>query len=337
MSESIITLNHGSGGGMSRELIDSLFKKYFNNPVLNEMNDAAVLELSLKKIAFTTDSFVVRPLFFEGGDIGKLAVCGTINDLAVMGAKPVGITAAFILEEGLDMAILENVVRSMKETADQAGVSIVAGDTKVVERGKADGVFITTSGIGVIPDGLNIGGAMARAGDVIIVSGPIGCHGASVITAREELGFKTKVGSDVAPLNKLIENMLKVTDKIHVMRDATRGGLATVLNEIALQSKVDIEVFDREVQIENNVRGVCELLGLDPYYLANEGRIAAFVHESEASQLLEEMRNNEYGKESRIIGRVVDNSSKPVVILKTAGRGSRILDILAGEPLPRIC
>ena len=337
MSNTRITMSHGGGGGLSRELVDSLFKKYFSNPLLDRMDDSAVLELSGNRVAFTTDSFVVRPLFFEGGDIGKLAICGTVNDLAVMGAKPIAVTSAFILEEGIDIQVLEAVVGSMKQAADEAGVSIVAGDTKVVERGNADGIYINTSGIGVVPENINIGGAMAQLGDVVIVNGSIGNHGASIITAREELGFKTKVKSDAAPLNKLIEKMLTVTDKIHVMRDATRGGLATVLNEIAIQSNVAIEIYENEILIEDKVMGVCNLLGLDSFYLANEGRIAVLVPEAAADELLREMRKNEYGKDSKIIGKVVDNTSNPMVILRTVGRGSRVLDILAGEPLPRIC
>ena len=337
MKESNITMNHGSGGGASRELVENLFKKYFSNPLLDRMDDSAVLNIEGNKLAFTTDSFVVRPIFFNGGDIGKLAICGTVNDLAVMGAHPIAVTVAFILEEGLEISILERIVKSMSETANEAGVSIVAGDTKVVERGNADKIYINTSGIGIISEGINIGGAMAKAGDVIIVSGPIGNHGASIITAREEMGFKTSVQSDAAPLNGLIASMISVSGEIHVMRDATRGGLATVLNEIAIQSKASLEVNESSIPIEDSVKGVCELLGLDPYYMANEGRIVVFVAEQDALKLLNEMKRNPYGKEASIIGRVVDNESKPVVILKTIGRGSRILDILAGEPLPRIC
>jgi hydrogenase expression/formation protein HypE len=337
VKESKITMNHGSGGGASRELVESMFGKYFSNPLLDRMDDSAVLNIQGNKLAFTTDSFVVRPIFFNGGDIGKLAICGTVNDLAVMGAHPIAVTAAFILEEGLEISILERIVKSMSETANEAGVSIVAGDTKVVERGNADKIYINTSGIGIIPEGINIGGAMAKAGDVIIVSGPIGNHGASIITAREEMGFKTFVQSDVSPLSGLVTSMINVSGEIHVMRDATRGGLATVLNEIAIQSKVSLEVDESSIPIENAVKGVCELLGLDPFYMANEGRIVVFVAEKDAPMLLTEMKKNPYGKEASIIGRVVDNASIPMVILKTIGRGSRILDILAGEPLPRIC
>lgn len=337
MNQSKVTLNHGSGGGLSRELVDNLFKKYFSNPVLDRMDDAGIVELPTGRLAFTTDSFVVKPLFFEGGDIGKLAVCGTVNDLAVMGAEPAAITTAFLLEEGLDMSVLEAVVKSMGQTAREAGVSIVAGDTKVVEKGHADGIFINTSGIGVLPEGLNIGGAMAKAGDIIIINGPVGNHGASVITSREELGFKNRIKSDVAPLNNLVQSILETSRNIHVMRDATRGGLATVLNEICIQSNVSIEILESQIHIEDQVKGVCELLGLDPLYLANEGRIVVFVPEADAQRVLEQMKKDWYGKDSCIIGRVVDNTSKPMVILKTAGVGSRILNMLAGEPLPRIC
>lgn len=337
MNEVNITINHGSGGGASWELVESLFKKYFSNPVLDRMDDSAVLNIQGERLAFTTDSFVVKPLFFSGGDIGKLAVCGTVNDLSVMGAKPIALTAGFILEEGLEISILEKIVKSMSETAKEAGVFIAAGDTKVVERGNADKIYINTSGIGILPEGINMGGSMAKAGDVIIVSGPIGNHGASIITAREELGFKTSVSSDAAPLNGLIASMMGVSGRIHVMRDATRGGLATVLNEIAIQSEVNLEIDESYIPIEDEVKGVCELLGLDPYYMANEGRIVAFVEEEDASKVLMEMRKNPYGKEACIIGRAVDKTSKPMVTLKTVGRGTRILDILPGEPLPRIC
>ena len=337
MNRNNISINHGSGGGMSRELIDNLFKKYFSNPILDRMDDAAVLECNAKKIAFTTDSFVVTPLFFEGGDIGKLAVCGTVNDLAVMGAKPIAITAAFILEEGLDMTILEKVIQSMQEAAKEAGVSIVAGDTKVVEHGNADSIYINTSGIGSISEDIDIGGAMAKPGDIILINGAVGNHGTAVITAREDLGFKTKIESDAAPLNKLIESIMNACGEIHVMRDATRGGLATVLNEIAIQSNVGIEIFERDIPVEDQVVGVCDLLGLDPLYLANEGRIVVIVPEMAVDKVLNKMKENKYGEGACVIGRVVDNIDRPVVILKTAGRGSRILDILAGEPLPRIC
>jgi len=332
-----ISLAHGSGGGKSRELIENIFKKYFSNPVLDRMDDAGVLKLNGKNLAFTTDSFVVKPIFFEGGDIGKLAVSGTVNDLAVMGAKPAALTAAFIIEEGFEIEKLERIIKSMKETADEAGVIIAAGDTKVVEKGSTDGIFINTSGIGVIPEEIKTGGAMAKSGDVIIVSGCIGNHGASIITSREDLGFKTFVRSDVSPLNGLIESMLEVVPEIHVMRDATRGGLATVLNEIAIQSEVKIEVLEEKIPIQEEVKGVCGLLGLDPLYLANEGRIAIFVKEEDTQKLLDVMREHKYGREASVIGNVVDNTKEPVVILKTAGSGGRILDMLSGEPLPRIC
>lgn len=337
MNNSNISINHGSGGRMSQDLINNLFKRYFSNPVLDRMDDAAVLDMSGGKLAFTTDSFVVTPLFFEGGDIGRLAVCGTVNDLAVMGARPVAITAGFIIEEGFPMEDLERIVQSMKNSTDEAGVLIVAGDTKVVEKGNADGVYINTSGIGILPGRINIHGDMAKPGDLILINGPAGNHGASVITARPDMGFKTRVESDAAPLNLLIKEMLEITDEIHVMRDATRGGLATVLNEIALQSGVSIELYDNNILIEDKVKGVCELLGLDPLYMANEGKIVIFVPEKHAERLIEKMKLNRYGQNSAIIGRVVDNNDKPVVILKTAGSGSRILDMLVGEPLPRIC
>jgi len=332
-----ISIHHGSGGGKSRELIENLFRTHFSNPVLDKMDDAGVLKLESKNIAFTTDSFVVKPIFFEGGDIGRLAISGTVNDLAVMGAKPCALTVSFIIEESFEMEKLRKIVVSMKETADEAGVIIAAGDTKVVEKGSADGIFITTSGIGIIPEGIKIGGAMAKPGDVVILSGSVGNHGASIITSRKDLGFKTFVKSDVAPLNNLIERMIEETPEIHVMRDATRGGLATVLNEIAIQSGVKIEVLEEKIPVKEEVKGVCGLLGLDPLYLANEGRIVVFVKEEESLKLLDKMRESKYGRGASVIGRVVDNTDEPVVILKTVGSGGRILDMLSGEPLPRIC
>ncbi|MGE5327970.1 MAG: hydrogenase expression/formation protein HypE [Deltaproteobacteria bacterium] len=333
----IIKMGHGSGGGMSRDLIKNLFQKYFSNPVLDKMNDAGIIELKGTKLAFTTDSFVVKPIFFEGGDIGKLAVSGTVNDLAVMGANPAALTASFIIEEGFEIEKLEKIIKSMTITAEEASIIIAAGDTKVVEKGSADGIFINTSGVGIVPEGIETGGGMAKPGDVIIVSGSIGSHGASIITSREEFGFKTFVKSDAAPLNNLIKNMLEAVPEICVMRDATRGGLAAVLNEIALQSGVKIEILEEKIPVREDVKGVCGLMGLDPLYLANEGTIVVFVEEEKAQRLLGIMEKHKYGNESAIIGRVVDNTDEPMVILKTVGSGGRILDVLSGEPLPRIC
>lgn len=332
-----ISLSHGSGGGKTRELVESIFQKYFSNPVLNRMDDSAILNLESSRIAFTTDSFVVKPLFFEGGDIGRLAVCGTVNDIAVMGAKPAVLTAAFIIEEGFEIALLEKIVESIKIAADEAEIIIAAGDTKVVEKGSSDGIFINTSGIGTLPEGVRTGGNGAVPGDVVIVNGPIGNHGASIITSREDLGFKTRVESDVSPLNGLIEKMLEAVPGIHVMRDATRGGVATVLNEIAVQSGVNIEICEENIPIQDNVKGVCGLLGFDPLYLANEGRVITFAKEDDLQKLLSVMKKHKYGKDACIIGRVVDKNNEPMVILKTAGRGSRVLNMLSGEPLPRIC
>lgn len=332
-----ISLSHGSGGGKTRDLVETIFQKHFSNPILDKMDDSAVININNRQIAFTTDSFVVKPIFFEGGDIGKLAICGTVNDLAVMGAKPFALTASFIIEEGFEIEKLERIIKSMAETALEAGVIIAAGDTKVVDKGSADGIFINTSGIGIIPEGIIIGGALAKAGDAIILSGSIGNHGASIVTSREDFGFKTFVKSDAAPLNRLIESMLAAAPEIHVMRDATRGGIATVLNEIAIQSGVNIEILEEAIPVKEDVKGVCDLLGFDPFYLANEGRIVAFVKQEDAPKLINVMGKHQYGKEASIIGRVVDNTDEPMVILKTVGSGSRILDMLSGEPLPRIC
>lgn len=332
-----ITMDHGSGGKMTRDLVTTIFQKHFSNEILNQMNDAAVIETTGGRIAMTTDSFVIKPIFFEGGDIGKLSICGTVNDLACMGAIPSALTAGFIIEEGFNVQDLEKIVISMTKTAKEAGVKIVAGDIKIVEKGNADGIYINTTGIGFIPEGINLGGENAKPGDVIIVNGTIGNHGASIITSREEYGFKNKVESDVAPLSGMINSLTEKEKGIHIVRDATRGGLATVLNEISEQSKCTIEIYEETIPIEEKTLGVSELLGFDPLYFANEGRVVIFVCAEKAEQVKESMKNHKYGKNTCVIGKVVDNSDKSMVLLKTAGSGTRILNMLSGEPLPRIC
>src|SRR5829696_3269286 len=273
-----IVMGHGAGGRMSHQLIQKAFMSAFDNPALRQGDDAARVESNLhQNLAISTDSHVVFPLFFPGGDIGRLAICGTVNDVAMLGATPLYLTAGFILEEGLPMETLQRVVASMKATADEAGVQIVAGDTKVVQKGKADGLYITTSGVGVIKPNVNIGGAQAKAGDAIILSGSIGDHGIAVLGARGELGFQSTIQSDVAPLNHLIEAMLNVSDKIHVLRDPTRGGLATTLNEIAVQSGVGIRLDEQRIPVQPAVSAACEMLGFDPLYIANEGKLVAVV------------------------------------------------------------
>jgi len=332
-----IVMGHGSGGRMSHELIGRLFQTPFANPALAAGDDAGVVAVAAGRLAVSTDSHVVFPLFFPGGDIGKLSVCGTVNDLAMMGATPRYLTAGFILEEGLDVALLAEVVLSMQAAAAEAGVQIVAGDTKVVQRGKADGLYINTAGVGELPPGRAIGGARAQAGDVVILSGPIGDHGIAVLGARGELGFQADVVSDVAPLNALVAALLAAGgDAVHVLRDPTRGGVATTLNEIARQSGVAVVLDERAIPVRPAVVAACEMLGFDPLYVANEGKLLAFVAAEAAPAVLDAMRATHYGEEAVVIGRV---QAAPAgrVLLRTAIGSTRVVDMLAGEMLPRIC
>ena len=332
-----VVMGHGSGGKLSHDLIARLFLPPFDNPALRAGDDAGVVQSpSGTRLAISTDSHVVWPLFFPGGDIGRLAVCGTVNDVAMMGATPQYLTAGFILEEGLELGTLERVVASMREAAAEAGVQIVAGDTKVVQKGRADGLYINTSGVGVVSDGVQIGGAMARPGDVVILSGPIGDHGIAVLSARGELGFEADVSSDIAPLNHLISAMLKASDQIHVLRDPTRGGVATTLNEIARQSQVGIVLVESSIPVRPAVRAACEMLGFDPLYIANEGKLIAVVGREDADKILSAMQSTRYGEESVVIGEV-QAEPKARVLMKTAIGSSRIVDVLMGEMLPRIC
>lgn len=333
-----IRLVHGGGGRISHQLIRDLFLPILNDPELFSQNDSAVLELEHSRIAFTTDAFVVRPPFFPGGDIGRLAVCGTVNDLAVMGAIPKYLSVAFILEEGFSFDDLERVAHSIKTSAEEANVRIVTGDTKVVEKGKGDAIFIQTSGIGIFPENRNpVTGAGAKPGDAVLVNAPIGQHGLAVLTVREELGFTTPIQSDVAPLNKMIEQLFHECNEIHAMRDATRGGLGIVLNEIAMQSSVLIKIEESEIPVTEEVRAACELLGLDPLYVANEGVAVIFVPSHVASLALEIMKSHPYGHNARLIGWVKENSSTPRVVLRTKWGTHRMIDWISGEALPRIC
>jgi hydrogenase expression/formation protein HypE len=333
-----ILLGHGSGGKLSHDLIKDLFVKYFSNKVLTEQTDAAVVNIVTAQIAFTTDSFVVDPILFPGGDIGKLAVAGTVNDLAVSGAKPLYLSASFILEEGLLFADLERIVRSMANEAKKSGVLIITGDTKVVNRGKCDKVFINTTGIGEIePRHLSIGtGSKIQPGDKIIINGTIADHGMAVMAAREELSFKTTIQSDCACLNHLIHEALSVTAQMRFMRDATRGGLATVLCELAESKGFGIEIDEAALPVNENVRGMCELLGFDPLYVANEGKVVMVVGKGDADEVVRVLRENEFGKEAAIIGEVVDDHHGRAWLTTGIG-GRRIIDMLAGEQLPRIC
>ncbi len=336
MKNAAILLAHGAGGHLSHELIAELFLPFLGNPILSSLDDSALLAASGTRLALTTDSYVVKPLFFPGGDIGRLALCGTVNDLAMVGAAPLGIAASFILEEGFSTEKLERILDSLRAAAQEAGVEIVAGDTKVVERGKADGMFITTSGVGVVPSGVEIRGANAREGDAVIVSGPVGDHEAGILLARGEFSLKGTIASDCAPLNHLVEAMLGASKEIHVLRDPTRGGLATVLWEIATSSKIGLEVEEEAIEVRPEVMGLCELLGFDPLYLANEGRLVAVVSEKDAESVLAAMRGDPLGTKAAIIGRVVAGHPGRVH-LKTRIGGHRLLDPLSGEQFPRIC
>jgi hydrogenase expression/formation protein HypE len=333
-----ILLGHGSGGQLSHELISRLFVRYFSNPILDEQTDAAVLNLDGGQLAFTTDSFVVDPIFFPGGDIGKLAVAGTVNDVAVSGAEPLYLSASFIIEEGFSFNDLEVIVKSMAAEAEKAGVKIVTGDTKVVNRDKADKVFITTSGIGKLPAGrAGIGaGRKVEPGDKIIVNGSIADHGMCIMAARESISFKTDIVSDCACLNHLIRDAMAISDQIHFMRDATRGGVATVMCELASGRNFGVEIIEEALPVKESVRGMCELLGFDPLYVANEGKVLMVVGRADADQVLAALKQNELGKDAAIIGEVVaDHAGK--AWLTTGIGGRRIIDMLAGEQLPRIC
>jgi len=334
-SETIV-LGHGSGGRLTADLVREVFLPALSNPILNLLSDSAQLDLGSNRVVFTTDSFVVSPLRFPGGDIGSLAVNGTINDLAVMGARPVALSAAFILEEGFSIAELRPIVQSMREAADHAGVHVVAADTKVVEHGKADGLFITTSGIGLLPEGTPLDPTIVRAGDAVLVSGPIGDHGIAVMSAREGLEFQTTVTSDSAPLHDLTAAMLGSGGAIRCMRDATRGGVATVINELAGIAGAEIVIDEPAVPVRDAVRAACEILGLDPLYVACEGRLVAIVDAADADRVLAAMQCIPVGQGSCRIG-IVANTGRARVLLRTAFGTTRLLDVLAGAQLPRIC
>jgi hydrogenase expression/formation protein HypE len=331
-----VILGHGSGGKLTADLIEKLFLPAFRNSYLDKLDDQAVLEVNGARLAFTTDSFVVTPIFFPGGDIGKLAVNGTVNDLAMSGARPLYLSAAFILEEGLALADLQRVVSSMQESCRAAEVTLVTGDTKVVNRGSGDKVFINTSGVGVLEGDLIISVDRAQGGDVVILSGTVADHGMAVMATREGLEFETEISSDTAPLNSLVQVMLKAGREIHCLRDPTRGGIATTLNEIARRSQVGIVLNETSIPIREDVRGACELLGLDPLYVANEGKLIAIVGRQDAKSVLECMRGHPQGKEAQIVGEVVADHPR-LVVMRTGIGGTRIVDLMLGEQLPRIC
>lgn len=333
----IITLSHGSGGRATNRLINEMFYKHFNNEYLSQKNDSTVLPRLNGKLAITTDSFVINPLFFPGGDIGKLSVCGTVNDLAMSGAKPLYITVGFIIEEGLSLIDLEKIVISIAKTANEAGVEIVTGDTKVVEKGSGDGIFINTTGIGIIEnEDLYISGNAVKSGDKIIVSGTLGDHGICIMNTRKNLDFTVEIESDCGLLNHMISDILNVSKNIRVLRDPTRGGVATTLNEIAEHSSVSMEIEEEKIPVKEEVRGMCDILGLEPLYIANEGKLVVIVAKEDAEKVLEVMRSNPMGKESTIIGQAIDDG-RSKVYLKTEIGGRRILNMPEGELLVRIC
>jgi hydrogenase expression/formation protein HypE len=341
LRETTINMAHGSGGKKMRDLIEDVFLGAFHNPLLAPLEDQAVMNLAElakngDRLAFTTDSYVVSPLFFAGGNIGTLAVNGTVNDLAMCGAKPLYLSCGMVLEEGLSVDVLRQVAASMREMADAAGVAIVTGDTKVVERGAADKLFINTSGIGIIPHGVNISASRAQVGDKIIINGYLGDHGCAILLARNELALETDIQTDCQPLHDLVKQMLAVCPDIHCLRDATRGGVGTVLNEFAESSNVGIRINETALPMRENVKGACEILGLDPLYLANEGKLLAIVPPDFADIVIETMRQHPAGQAAAIIGEVVENQPK-TVIMNTIFGGARIVDLLVGEQLPRIC
>lgn len=339
--EDKVLLGHGSGGTMMKRIIDEVFFEAYAGEELRQGDDAAVLPAPAEgeRLAFSTDSFVVSPHFFPGGDIGRLAVCGTVNDVATSGAVPLYLSCGFVLEEGYPIADLRRICESVAQAAQEAGVALVTGDTKVVNRGHGDGVFINTSGIGFIPDGVNLGGAQCRSGDAVLVSGTLGDHGITIMSCRESLSFDVDVKSDAAPLNHLIADVLAAAHGVRCFRDPTRGGLASTLNELAGQSNTSIEVDEEAIPVRDAVRGACDMLGYDPLQVANEGKMVCVVAADQAQNALDAMRANRYGRDAAIIGRVVDVDERrgPAVFVRNAFGGRRVLDMLVGEQLPRIC
>ena len=332
-----VQLAHGGGGKLSQKLVEGMFVAAFDNPLLRQLHDGALLEVNGSRLAFSTDSFVIRPLFFPGGNIGSLAVHGTVNDLAMCGARPLALSAGFILEEGLPMQDLWRIVSALRDAASEAGVPVATGDTKVVDRGKGDGIYINTTGVGLIREDVDISPTRARAGDVVIVSGPIAVHGIAIMSVREGLEFETELLSDSAALNGMVDGLLDVCPQdVHVLRDPTRGGVASALNEIAAQARVGIRLAEADIPLDEQVRGACEILGFDPLYVANEGKFLAIVARESAEQALEAIRSHALGQRAAIIGEVVDDHHGKVFMRSRIG-GNRVVDMLSGEQLPRIC
>jgi hydrogenase expression/formation protein HypE len=332
-----VQLAHGGGGKLSQKLVEGMFVEAFDNPLLRQLHDGALLEVEGARLAFSTDTFVIRPLFFPGGNIGSLAVHGTVNDIAMCGARPLVISAGFILEEGMPMEDLWRIVSALRDAAAQAGVSVATGDTKVVDRGKGDGIYINTTGVGLVRDDVEISPTRAEPGDVVIVSGPIAVHGIAIMSVREGLEFETELQSDSAALNGMVESLLDACGRdVHVMRDPTRGGVASALNEIAAQARAGVRLQEADIPLDEQVRGACEILGFDPLYVANEGKFLAIVARDAADRALEAIRAHPLGERAAIIGEVVDDHHGKVFMRSRIG-GDRVVDMLSGEQLPRIC
>jgi hydrogenase expression/formation protein HypE len=334
--DKIIQLSHGDGGLKTGDLTNNLLLKYLGNEILNKLEDSAVLDPGKGRIAFTTDSFTVDPIFFPGGDIGKLSICGTINDLVTTGCTPLALSFSLIIEEGFLVSDLERILISTKKVLDNTGIKIVTGDTKVVGRGSTDKIFINTSGIGLVSSGIDISPSKIKVGDKILLNGSIAEHGTAILSQRREFNFKTGIKSDCAPLNSLVRDMLDVSNKIHALRDPTRGGLAAVLFEMAKVSGTNINIYEDKIPVRKGVRGICQFLGLDPLYIANEGKMVAIVDKEDASKILRQMKKNKYGRDSCIIGEVTEKG-KGLIILNTSLGTRRVLDLHYSEQLPRIC
>jgi len=331
-----ILLDHGSGGKISHSLTLDIMLPAFDNPMLSKLNDGAILNIGGKKLAFSTDTYVVDPIFFPGGNIGELAIYGTVNDIAMCGGIPMYLSAGLVIEEGFLISDLEKIIKSMGAAAEKAGVKVVTGDTKVVPKGAADKIFINTSGIGLIPDNIDVGSDKALPGDKIILSGTIADHGITVLTQREGMTFTSSIKSDTAPLNGMVERIFNSSRDVHVLRDPTRGGVGTSLNEIAEKSNCGIKIYENKIPVKNEVKGICELLGFDPLYIANEGKLIAFVASKDAEKVLSAIREDEFGKDACIIGEVVSGHPGKV-FLETGIGGTRMVDMLTGDQLPRIC
>lgn len=334
--DGVVDMTHGSGGRAMAQLIDELFVKHFDNELLRQANDQAAFDVPAGRMVMSVDGHVISPLFFPGGDIGSLSIHGTINDVAMSGARPLYLSAGFIMEEGFPLADLERIVRSMAEASREAGVPVVTGDTKVVEKGKGDGLFITTTGVGVVPEGVDISGDKAKPGDLILINGSMGDHGMAIMSSRENLEFETTIESDSAALHTLVADMVAAAPGVHALRDPTRGGLATTLNELALQSRVGMKLKETAIPVNPAVTAACELLGLDPLYVANEGKLICICSQEDAERLLPVMQVHPLGRHSAIIGEVVEDPHH-LVQMETVFGGTRVVDWLVGEQLPRIC